>query len=877
MAGFEDLEDDIELPQLEVAQVQEPRKLSRLQKKKTIDENVNADMGIDTPESEARGSLLAGEELVVEPNEPELSLSEEGAQSGDNDDADVVEEEVEGAAEAGEEGKVAAAPDQVWDEEDEIEQYFKEKSENGRGDQESDSDSGSDSDEGYAGGTAAMLGDNPTLDELNAETQRILRETAARDRLGKGQKIEIKPLTGIVAKLKERRALAIARAPKPRQVDAMPNFEDILAEATGKDDGANDITNQPSGTSTPKRAASPVAEAGENNEGAPADGVKDTTAAAEPKGLEKFLTTPKAVNEFEEDDELDLEVVSEDEDDGGQAFKVVELPSTRNKEPKPSPLIFNPYNETQDIDEFEDEPLIDDGVGDEDSDSESERSWEIRKEGEEGEDGEPQVEGKKKKKGHATEDGDGSSSSSSDDDDDDDDDEAESGEEEEDVDVGNEDGESPARDGTNKNKDVNENENALAERAAAAPLSTAAIMLAAANAVTNDKTKRMQRKFLDTEAELSDEDGAAAAVSDDEEEDNLDDNGELADLITIEQMKTKDLRTTEEYHNQWAKQNDAKELQQVLRGLENGFRRNRFGGGLDDANDEIHGRLRRARFDGDDFEGISGAFAFPSAFGAGNGGQDDEEECEDEAMLNQARRQKILAGSQNNTNFPGAIPLDDDSQAVLGLLARSASESQGGAGAGWMAPPAAPPSRLALELRGLNPDLGKSLKRGPSFVGRQSTVVRTQNGGGMGLGSGRSFVFGRSENSNSALVPDGGMPGSQQQGVVGVGTQEDAGAGTGGSGNGTGPVSFANLRQMAGLPGSSAGAGGSGGVGNGSADGAGGGGGPKGKKKRKAGSTLVSRLKTSGSISLHESQESLNAVSAVCMNIAQGPANRKRR
>ncbi|KAL4543808.1 hypothetical protein Ndes2437B_g01620 [Nannochloris sp. 'desiccata'] len=771
MAGFEDLEDDIELPQLEVAQVQEPRKLSRLQKKKTIDENVNADMGIDTPESEARGSLLAGEELVVEPNEPELSLSEEGAQSGDNDDADVVEEEVEGAAEAGEEGKVAAAPDQVWDEEDEIEQYFKEKSENGRGDQESDSDSG---------------------------------KTAARDRLGKGQKIEIKPLTGIVAKLKERRALAIARAPKPRQVDAMPNFEDILAEATGKDDGANDITNQPSGTSTPKRAASPVAEAGENNEGAPADGVKDTTAAAEPKGLEKFLTTPKAVNEFEEDDELDLEVVSEDEDDGGQAFKVVELPSTRNKEPKPSPLIFNPYNETQDIDEFEDEPLIDDGVGDEDSDSESERSWEIRKEGEEGEDGEPQVEGKKKKKGHATEDGDGSSSSSSDDDDDDDDDEAESGEEEEDVDVGNED---------------------------------AAIMLAAANAVTNDKTKRMQRKFLDTEAELSDEDGAAAAVSDDEEEDNLDDNGELADLITIEQMKTKDLRTTEEYHNQWAK---AKRRERTA-------------------------------------TSISGAFAFPSAFGAGNGGQDDEEECEDEAMLNQARRQKILAGSQNNTNFPGAIPLDDDSQAVLGLLARSASESQGGAGAGWMAPPAAPPSRLALELRGLNPDLGKSLKRGPSFVGRQSTVVRTQNGGGMGLGSGRSFVFGRSENSNSALVPDGGMPGSQQQGVVGVGTQEDAGAGTGGSGNGTGPVSFANLRQMAGLPGSSAGAGGSGGVGNGSADGAGGGGGPKGKKKRKAGSTLVSRLKTSGSISLHESQESLNAVSAVCMNIAQGPANRKRR
>jgi hypothetical protein len=99
----------------------------------------------------------------------------QGAQSGDNDDTGVVVEEEEGAAEAGEEGKAVAAPAQVWDEEDEIEQYFKEKSENGRGDEESDSDSGSDSDEDYAGGTAAMLGDNPTLDDLNAETQRILR------------------------------------------------------------------------------------------------------------------------------------------------------------------------------------------------------------------------------------------------------------------------------------------------------------------------------------------------------------------------------------------------------------------------------------------------------------------------------------------------------------------------------------------------------------------------------------------------------------------------------------------------------------------------------------------------------------------------------
>ena len=101
----------------------------------------------------------------------------QGAQSGDNDDDDTgaVEKE-QGAAEEGEEeDEHAAAAPRVWDEEDEIEAYFKEKSEDGRGDEESDSDSGSESDEDYAGGTAAMLGDNPTLDDLNAETQRILR------------------------------------------------------------------------------------------------------------------------------------------------------------------------------------------------------------------------------------------------------------------------------------------------------------------------------------------------------------------------------------------------------------------------------------------------------------------------------------------------------------------------------------------------------------------------------------------------------------------------------------------------------------------------------------------------------------------------------
>lgn len=71
MADLHDLEDDIELPPVEIAQIEEPRKLSRLKKKK-IDENKTANklQGLDTPESEVRGSrpdtMLADEENEAE-------------------------------------------------------------------------------------------------------------------------------------------------------------------------------------------------------------------------------------------------------------------------------------------------------------------------------------------------------------------------------------------------------------------------------------------------------------------------------------------------------------------------------------------------------------------------------------------------------------------------------------------------------------------------------------------------------------------------------------------------------------------------------------------------------------------------------------------
>ena len=576
-----------------------------------------------------------------------------------------------------------------------------------------------------------------------------------------------------------------------------------------------------------------------------------------PTDNEQTHCTPQRNNitDDDNDDVDDLEVVDDDnEEEEGLGVGLVELPSAKKMQPKPSPLVFNPYSQNQEVDEFEDEELIDNGVNsDDESDDGSEHSWAVRKEDED--------EGVEVESG---DDGSGGGGNKVIGDDDDEEEEESDGDDDDENEEKKEfegEGEvikAKAVDGTQMS-----DQDAVGATAVLPPSATD-IMLAAsaalpAAAAAAEKAKRAQRRFLDTEAELSDEDGAAAGVSDDEEEDNLDNNGELADLITTERMKVKDMRATEECHIQWARQQDAKDLQQVLRGLENGFRKRRPGG-LDDLDDELHGRARRARFDGDDdFEGDSGAFNFSSAFGGGGGGDDDEEECEDDAMLNRAQQRRLLAGTQGLTS-PGGVPLDEDSQAVLGLLARSASESQQNA---WMALPAVPPSRLAMEILG-GGDSIKGMLRGPSFVGRQSTVVRTQGTGSFAQGN-RSFVFGRSENSNSAIyggdMGGGGGGGNGQFGSQTDGKEENGGGG--GNNDSAAPVSFANLRQMAGLPAVNGGGGSGGGQG-------GGGGGGK-RKQHVECSTLVSRLRKKGSgDSFHESQESLNAVSAVCQTIAMG-------
>jgi hypothetical protein len=190
--------------------------------------------------------------------------------------------------------------------------------------------------------------------------------------------------------------------------------------------------------------------------------------------------------------------------------------------------------------------------------------------------------------------------------------------------------------------------------------------------------------------------------------------------------------------------------------------------------DEGAGRRRRARAEDEDGEGGGPALPWPSPFGDVVGS---DEEAEDAELLRKAQQGLLLAGSEGmevegegagyglagSGSFAGSIPLDEDSQEVLGLLARSCgSEPQLGGGAGSGSLPRsrfAPPGAAApLASFGSDPTAGRlpggtapSLSRGPSFVGRQPTAQRTASCSG--LGGGRSFVFGR-DDSNSALPQD---------------------------------------------------------------------------------------------------------------------------
>lgn len=298
-----------------------------------------------------------------------------------------------------------------------------------------------------------------------------------------------------------------------------------------------------------------------------------------------------------------------------------------------------------------------------------------------------------------------------------------------------------------------------------------------------------------------------------------------ADLIGQTKETVVDVAMRERLHRQWAEQKDAKDLQEVLRGLKQGFRKRRLGGGLDDDDDEMDGRRRRLRLDGEEeFEMPAGGWLGAGLMDHG-AGQDEEEE--DLEVLLKAQQQRLLAGSQDHMAYGGSAPgltLDEDSQHVLDLLVRSASEPQPDS---CVVPGR---SRLAAQLAsfGSQEGAGSNNKRVPSFLGRQSSVQRGVSNSGFGNG-GKSFIFGK-DNSMSA-APNDAMGEAKQKEEV------------------QGPVDFANLSQLVGMPSAAGGA-----------------------KRPAGGSSLVSRLSgknKSGSSGDSQSKD-FAAANAVCQQLALG-------
>jgi len=566
---------------------------------------------------------------------------------------------------------------------------------------------------------------------------------ATRDRLGRGQKIEIKPLTGIVEKLRKKKEEVRSRAAALRAPE-VPTFDDILQDAglgVSKIDEAElkknssescaDLKTLPADADVDAHAASDeplIQEEQINTDLSKVECVRtDATTDREPK-------TPRKQHAEEDDD--DLEVVSDREEDGLGDFKLIDVP--RMTPTKPSPLAFNAYNATQDVEDFEDEELLEDG-GEMDSESESDHSWAVRQEEEEDDD---VVSSKEEGSQHIDDDN--------------------------------------LKENDSPSGDENDNGNGKID-----PL---AKMMANRERVSGsmknqDAKIEKQRGFIDEEAELSEDDGMRHAVSDDEDEDaeDLDKNGELADLIDEGKTTLKDQNATESLHIQWAKQQDAQQLKDILRGLENGFGRRRHGAFGDELDGELTGRQRRARYDDDDDLDLGLSTAWPSLFGNPAAVGDGAEECEDEAMLRKAHQRKLVESQLQQDTFGSigpSIPLDKDSQNILELFAKGSSEQQNQHNNSSSGSGSLKRGRSKELLFGSDP-LSAFGSSGPSFIGRQSKAQKTQNASTIAaLGSAKSFVFGRKEQNSSSSR---------------LGSDD---ANTSGSEPIADPVDFSNLKQL---------------------------------------------------------------------------------
>ncbi|KAL6779500.1 hypothetical protein ACKKBG_A12550 [Auxenochlorella protothecoides x Auxenochlorella symbiontica] len=568
-----------------------------------------------------------------------------------------------------------------WDEEDELEDYLNQNF------QSSDDEEGLQMNQIIEG---PLFGGNDGLDigdeDTAAETQRILRESAARDRLGrdagveKGKKDRSVPLQSVLERMRARKAAALARAPQP-PAPLIPSFDDVLGALPAQ----------------PARS-------------------KVLPAASQTVAADERALAPEPATPAESAASSDLELVDEE---GEEACNIVALPSTL-KQRRPS---------TQDLDDFED-----------DVDSEEEL-----------EDGDVLVgEGAGAREGSADSDARSAASMSESEESDSDDDGGSEGA----PNGGDGDSESALSDGARSapGSSPPTAEDPAASTAGDDPGSAGAqqespnladVLAAGARAEQASsqakaarRAEKLQRVFLDMEAELSDEEGAGIRVSDDED-DGLDDRGDLADLIGKERERKRDAAARERLHQEWTAAQDARELQDVLRGLRRGFRRAR-GDGLWDDEDDGTGR-RRVRLDEEGAPsggsgGLGADLAWLEAFGQGPVEEEEEEEGGFPGLLPGSKGPAPALGHPAPASPEALQASDESSRMLLEALARSAPSASG-------APPA-----------------GAAAPRASSFLGRRPAVQRLHSSGSMGASS-RSYVFGREQDDGAGAAASGDAQG----------------------------------------------------------------------------------------------------------------------
>ncbi|GAX83455.1 hypothetical protein CEUSTIGMA_g10880.t1 [Chlamydomonas eustigma] len=278
-----------------------------------------------------------------------------------------------------------------------------------------------------------------------------------------------------------------------------------------------------------------------------------------------------------------------------------------------------------------------------------------------------------------------------------------------------------------------------------------------AAAERNRKKKKSQKgrsRFVEMEAELSDEEGQGAEVSEDEYEPDVEEDGMLQELIEEVQEGQRDFKARAEVHKRWEEEQDMRDVRAILHGIQNGFKRGRQDEEEEDGTD-LEARRRRAALFADDNE--IQVDVLPGLLEV----VEELEEVEDDysKQKHEAARKRLLAAGGITAEQDVGIALqsimtqDYTAREVIALMNRSNSnilpasvtvtDKSSKAAVVQQTSKGHLPARLTTfgkNLTNLDP------QQGSSFLGRTAatSLHRTASNA-----ASKSFVFGMSESSNS--------------------------------------------------------------------------------------------------------------------------------